>query len=432
MPVSGAQSTTAGDNQIRASNLLFAEVNRIEKASFHNKAINFMMGNPSSVIASGNAKAQSNRGAPVTLIRDLSKNTGGDTVEMSLTHRLVGRPTMDNDYLEGKEELTTRSTYQIKIGLYRKAVGSGGSMDQQRRTYNLVKLGRVELKDYYPRLKSELMWYHLAGARGKYMADDMILPPMEPTDPQADAELAPTYVNPLLAPTYNRHFYAGGADSIDGSVTTELTTASQLDEETIERIAVELKEMSSPPRASQLTMQKTQAESDPFYFLFVTSRQMADFKRTATRYLEWVQNAKARVAGFNHPLFNSSGFMVENIYVTEYFCPIRWYEGDLVPVSNNDAAATVSMQQVPPGVTVDRAILVGAQALGMAIGATAPGRTFGMHKEEYDHGDKTRQSIKWMAGLKKVRFQNRQGWNYDYGTITLDTAVSNAPRPTYY
>jgi hypothetical protein len=49
-----------------------------------------------------------------------------------------------------------------------------------------------------------------------------------------------------------------------------------------------------------------------------------------------------------------------------------------------------------------------------------------MHTEKTDHENGTETSIRWMSGMKKIRFADKFGRMNDNGIIALDTAVSAA------
>ena len=166
------------------------------------------------------------------------------------------------------------------------------------------------------------------------------------------------------------------------------------------------------------------ADEDPWYVLNVTPRQWNDWY-ISTAGKDWqtmTANAMNRSKGFNHPLFKGQCAMWRNILVRQYGgMPIRFYTGDSVTVCNNDDAATTTTATA--ATNIDRAILLGGQALAMAFGAQNGG-SFNYHEEKEDHDNTTEISISWVNGMKKIRFANRNGRINDLGVMVLDTAIT--------
>lgn len=404
-----------GDNQKLAADILFAEVTRYK--TLRRGLCNLLTCDPMRVVRSRKQKEQSSAKAPVVLIKDLSKSHG-DWVSVDLLHEPIEAPVMGDNFIEGKEEPLTRSTFELQIDQYRKSVSQGGKMTQQRRGYDLIKAGKAALRDYWPRLKSEIMLYHLAGARGYYYDVDMILPLDTPT-----SNLPEYLINPMEPPTFNRQFYGGNANSVDGTTGNPITPGDIFDRPTLDNLSTAMQEMAHPPQAIDLSTEDKPMETDPFYLLLVTPRQWQTFKQSSQSFDMLVANATRRAAGFNHHLFKGDCFMLDNILVRKYHMPIRFPERTTVMVSNDDDNATVHAEIVPQGVTMDRALLLGAQAAAMAVGKTVPGITFRMVNERFDMKNKHRSGLEWMAGLRKIRFRDRFGRMEDYGVIALDTAV---------
>ena len=47
-----------------------------------------------------------------------------------------------------------------------------------------------------------------------------------------------------------------------------------------------------------------------------------------------------------------------------------------------------------------------------------------MFEEKTDHDNATELSVRWMGGLQKIRFKQKNGNIQDHGCMALDTAVS--------
>ena len=139
-------------------------------------------------------------------------------------------------------------------------------------------------------------------------------------------------------------------------------------------------------------------------------------------------SAVERGKGFNHPLFRGQSAMWRNILVKPYKgMPIRFNQGSTVKVcaANSADGATVDKTAAT---MIDRAVLLGGQALANAFGSGLDGSSFGLKEVKEDHDNSTEVSINWMSGLQKIRFKGRDGNLQDHGTIALDTAVSATAR----
>lgn len=133
--------------------------------------------------------------------------------------------------------------------------------------------------------------------------------------------------------------------------------------------------------------------------------------------------ALQRSKGFDHPLFKGECAMWRNVLVRKYGgTPVRFNAGSKVLVSNNDLAASTKI--ITTGTTIDRAMLLGGQALANAYGTGDGGGFFGYNEEKVDHNNGTEVSIRWINGLKKIRFKQKDGRVNDHGVMVVDSAVT--------
>lgn len=355
---------------------------------------------------------QTSAHAPIVRVTDLQKG-GGDEVEMQIVHHLNQRPTMGDRKIAGRGENIDTSTFGLRINQGRHQIDAGGKMSQQRTKHQLLQTARTLLSPYFNRLQDQVVTAHLAGARGDFLGDDTILPLL------SDEEFADIMVNDMLPPTYDNHFYGGDATTFEG-----LDSSDVFSLETVDNLDLYLEEMSNPIQPIRYQADKL-AGDEPFYVLNVTPRQWNDWKQSAS-YADWQQltaNALTRAANFNHPVFKGECAMRGRILVKKYAgMPIRFYTGSTVNVSNNDDAATYTAKTA--GCNIDRAMLLGGQALATAYGKTSSGRQFQVVEEDTDAKNRKEVTIAWMNGCKKIRFANKSGRMRDHGVIALDTAVS--------
>lgn len=360
-------------------------------------------------------KQQTASGAPIVRVTDLSRSAG-DEVTVDLYHQFRQKPVMGDKKLAGRGASLTSSQFTLKINQGRTMVDSGGKMTQQRTDHDLKVLARTMLGPYYNALEDQLSLVHLAGARGDHIDAEWILPL------ESDPEFAELCVNGLTPPTYDRHAFGGDATTLDN-----IDSADKFALSSVDNLRLRLDEMAFPLQPVKFA-NDPQAEDNPFHVLYVTPRQWYDFW-TSTSGSDWralQAAASERSKGFNHPVFIGEVVMWNNILIRKYKRPIRFNAGSDVSICTNSAAANVSTATV--GTTVDRAILLGGQALANAFGRSGKkksgGMYFSMHEEDTDHGNTKEHSIAWMNGKAKIRFEGTDGRVNDHGVMVLDTAVS--------
>ena len=364
--------------------------------------------------ATGDKKGnkQTSPHAPIVRVADLQKKAG-ETVDMQIVHKLSKRPTMGDKKLAGRGEGLDFSNFELGINQGRHLVDAGGKMSQQRTAHDIKKTARTLLGPYFNDLQDQIATVHMAGARGDYIQDDIILPLAN------HPEFKEIMVNDITPPTYDRHFFGGDATSFEG-----LDAADVFGMDVVDNLKLYLEEMAHPLQPIKFEADEL-AGDEPFYLLEVTPRQWHMWEQTST-YKDWQQlvaSAMNRARNFKHPVFAGECAMRGNILVRKYKgMPIRFNTGSTVDVCNNDNTATVS--QKTAGTTIDRAMLLGGQALANAWGATKSGGHFSMHEEKTDHENGTEVSIAWMNGLKKIRFEDKNGRLNDHGIIAVDTAVT--------
>lgn len=396
-----------------------AQARKIQQAALYtasqrNRSFVNMFTEEAPKAATGDMKGekQTSPHAPIVRVSDLSK-TAGETVDMQIVHKLSKRPTMGDRKIAGRGEGLDFTDFELSINQGRHQVDAGGKMSQQRTVHDLRKTARTLLGPYFNDLQDQLATFHLAGARGDFIEDDMIVPLAN------HEEFKEIMVNDVTPPTYDRHFFGGDATTFEG-----LDAADVFSIETVDNLSLYLEEMAHPIQPVRFAADKL-AGDEPFYILNVTPRQWFDWQQTASA-KDWnqlVANAVNRSRNFSHPALAGECAMKGNILVRKYKgAPVRFNAGSTVDVCANSNAATV--EQKTAATTIDRAILLGGQALASAWGKTQQGDRFSIHEEKTDAGNRTEITIGWMNGLKKIRFADKNGRINDHGCMALDTAVS--------
>lgn len=407
MPTSVPSNASVANKLFNAA--LFLEASR--RPSFSN----IQTGNtPSLKGEAKKARGQSSAGAPIVRVTDL-QTAAGDEVTVDIFHQLRQKPVMGDKLISGKGASLKYASFSLKIDQGRTLVDAGGRMSQKRTKHNLKMTAKTLLSPYYNRLADQICLVHLAGARGDHFDADWILPTAD------DVDFEEIAVNAVTPPTFDRHMYGGDATALDN-----IDAADKFSLASVDNMRLALDEMAFPLQPVRMEGDPM-ADDSPFHVMWITPRQWFDFW-TSTSGADWralQANAFERRRDFNHPIFKGDAVMWNNILVKKQPRPIRFNAGSNVLVSTNtDNAGT---ETKVPGVRVERAILLGAQALADAYGATGGkngGYYFSMNQEEIDHGNRNELSIAWMNGKAKIRFKGTDGRVNDHGVMVLDTAVS--------
>ena len=146
---------------------------------------------------------------PLVRIDNLMKGAG-DAVSLDLVDTIGGEPLMGDVNREGRGSALSFSSMEIKIDLSSKVIDAGGSMSQQRTKHQLREIALAQLSGYFPRLSAQTALVHLAGARGSQTGSDWVIPLQSATN------FSSVMVNPVKAPTYNRHYVVNGANLTQG------------------------------------------------------------------------------------------------------------------------------------------------------------------------------------------------------------------------
>lgn len=373
---------------------------------------------PKQADAEAKLKGQTSPDYPIVKITDLSK-TRGDLVTVDLFNILQGKPVMGDKRLAGKMMSLTSSTMEVRINQYRGGVDNGGTMTQQRTVHNLRGIAMAALTGWATRLEDQICLVHLAGARGSQNTADWVVPLA------SDPDFSEIMVNNVLAPTFNRHFYAGDATALDN-----LDTADILDLPTIDRLAATMNESDVPLQHVRVKEDKYGWDS-PFWVLLVTARQWL-YLQTRTGEKAWrtfLTDAYKRWDGSRHPLFYGDCGMWAGILVRPIKrLAIRFAAGEQVTVATS--ADTYTETTKTCAVPTDRALLLGAQALAKVYGRHGSSDYhYSWHEELVDHENAVETSVAMMGGCAKTRFKVlTEGAlkDTDHGVCVID---SYAPDP---
>lgn len=360
--------------------------------------------------AMAKVKGQTSPDYPIVKVTDLSKSAG-DNVSVDLFNIFTGKPVMGDKRLSGRGMNTSSSSMDVRVDQSRGMAENGGKMTQKRTKHNLRQIVQSGLTNWASRLEDQRCLVALAGARGSQQTVDWVVPA------QTDPDFADIMVNPVQIPTLNRYFAANDATTPD-----TIGTNDWLSLRDIERISAIMKDSNVPLQGVKYKDDKY-AWNQPLYVMFVTERQWAYLKRSAltnNAYKEALTGAVKRFDGQRHPLFMGDSIMWAGILVKpmgRYAIRFNTGDGIVVPTTANDATGTSYTAAQP----VDRAILLGAQALIKAYGNEGTSDYFYTWNEELvDHKNAVEVSLAMMDGVAKTRF-SINGTLTDHGVAVIDS-----------
>ena len=347
---------------------------------------------------------------PLVRVTDLSKSQG-DQVSVDLINQTGGKPIMGDKQAEGKGERLDMSSMDIRIDLATKVVDAGGKMTQQRTVHNLRGLAMANLIGWFRRFNDQSSVVHLAGARGSQVGVDWVVPPV------SDPEFAEIMINPVKAPTYNRHWVADGTSLVQGGQALgSIDTTDVFKLEHIDHLGAVIDDMEFKPQPIKIPGDAA-ADDEPLYLLLVTNRQWQSIlTNSAPNSLQWrtfLQNAWNRASSFTgpkkHPLFTGEAGIWHNILVRKMDRAIRFAPGDSVRYCTAAGQATAAESDVvvptlQPGYCVDRGMLLGAQALAHVYGKNQGSDTYANwmeHRYNFDRNLEVAGEV--MCGQAPVR-----------------------------
>ena len=399
-------------------------------------ALNAMTGPaPKQADAEATLKLQTDPGMPFVRVADLGSDPKGDKVTVDAFNVTGGKPIMGDRNAEGRGKKLSSSSFEVKIDLATHNVDAGGKMSRQRTRHDLRRIAKAEVAGYFPRMIWQRVLTHLAGARGGQVGASWDIPVS--TDP----DFADIMVNTVKAPTYNRHLVVNAGSLTRGGLqaaslaTTDVWKLSVLDSLAFFLDATETK--LPPPRmvddkmAYDAPLKGILLLSPGSYNALITdiSSSTSNLRAYQAAALE-----RAKHSG-NHPIFMGEagiwrGILVKKIEHTISFAGSAAF--NYVAVANRltetETAGTVGA--LSASYQMERGVLLGAQALARAEGASNSGVQAAIIENTYNAGRNYEYLGEFMGGEAKFRFQfpNENGdLEYtDNGVYAIDAAALKA------
>lgn len=372
-------------------------------------------------------KKQSSTDMPIVRAVDLDRGKG-DEVEFHFVQPVNSYPIMGNEMAEGKGVGISLDNTRVRVNQIRFPVDLGNTMTDIRSPVEFRKLGRPIAQSLIDSYQDQVTLTHLAGARGYHDNIEWRLP----TD--RHPKFAEMVVNTVKAPSKNRHFIADG-DSVKmftvAAGEVDLATTDVLNMDTVDSIRTTIESIALPPPAIKLPDDKVSDDS-PLRCLMVSPAQYHSFAADPN-FRQFQASAIARASkANNHLLFLGEVGLWNGILISKMAKPIRFYAGDTIKhcASHTSEMETSCVVPAAFGTThaVDRALLLGGQALAQAFGKSKHGGLpFFWKEKSFDHDDKDELLIGAIMGMMKLRWLVDQGdgeSHYtDHGVIAIDTAV---------
>lgn len=371
-------------------------------------------------------KNQSSNKMPIVKAQNLGKGRG-DEVTFHLINPTGGKPIMGSKIAQGKGVGAKLSEGRMRVNQARFPIDMGDQMTQIRSPVDMRRLGRPMAQDKMDRYLDQSLLTHMAGARGFHENFEWIVPT------ENDPDFKEIMVNPVLAPTKNRHFMAkGGSVELFGVNAGEIniTSTDLMKMDTVDAVRTYVEQIPAPP-PPVIFEGDVAATDSPIRVMLVSPAQYSSFA-TDPVFRQFQASAHARANQANrHPLFLGDVGLWNGILIVKHPKPVRFYAGDTIRYNASYESDVESTCVVPASFTdkfaIDRAILLGGQAVAQAFGASEhSGMPFFWKEAKDDFDDKMEIAIGAILGMAKVRFEVDHGDKAqftDHGVAVLDTVV---------
>ena len=387
---------------------------------------------PSQKDAEKALRLQTDPGMPFVRVTDLQEK--GDKVTVDAFDVVSGKPIMGDRNAEGRGNALSSSSFEVKIDLATFNVDAGGKMSRQRTKHDLRRIAKAQIGAYFPRMVYQRCLVHLAGARGSQAGASWDIPLA------TDADFSDIMVNSVKAPTYNRHLVVNAGSLTRGGLqlaslaTTDVWKLSVLDE--LAALLDSQETRLPPPR---MTGDK-QAYDSPLKGILLMppgsyNSLITDIASTTSNLRAYQAAAMERAKhAENHPIFMGEAGIWRGILVKKIDYSIQFNASDsyqYITVANKltetETAGTVAAGLSTTHVA-ERSILLGAQALARAEGASNSGVQAAIIENPYNAGRNFEYLGEFMGGEAKFRFKmpNTAGDKEytDHGVYVIDAAAT--------
>lgn len=378
-------------------------------------------------------KNQSDPGMPFVRITDLDTDPKGDKVTVDAFNVVTGQPIMGDRNVSGNGRPMTSSSFDMLIDMATFNVDAGGKMSRQRTRHNLRSLARAMIANYFPQLIWQRAMVQAAGGRGFQTGPSWNLPL------QASADFAEVMINPVKAPTYNRHLVVNGTSITRGGLqVASMATTDVWKLATLDSLALLLESIETklpPPRfwgdeqaydapLKGVLMMPPSSYNSLITDISSTTSNLRAFQAAVQDRQRWTKDS----AVFKGECGIWRGILVKKMEHTIYYPASASYQ--YIAVANR-LTETETTGTVAAGLStthrMERSVLFGAQALARAEGTSNSGLQAAIIENAYDAGLKYEYIGQFMGGEAKFRFRfpNEDGnaEPTDNGIFVVDAAA---------
>lgn len=376
--------------------------------------------------AEATIRKQTTQHMPIVRCQDLSKSQG-DEVKFHLLNPVGAKPIMGSRYAEGRGTGLSLTEDALRVDQARFPIDLGNTMTDLRSPVEFRQLGRPVAQSLMDRYVDQSLLVHMAGARGYHNNIEWAIPL------ETDHDFKDIMVNPVKAPTKNRHFIASGT-GVQGfkanAGEVDITSTDLFKMDTVDSMRSVMDQIALPPPIVQFEGDVA-AEDSPIRVWLVSPAQYNRFAADP-QFRTFQANAYARAnQAKQHPMFMGEVGLWNGFLIMKMAKPIRFYAGDTIKYCNSYTSEVESDAIVPASFgekfAVDRSIILGGQAVAEALASSGKsGIPFFWSEKELDHGDKWELLIGAIRGVSKIRFDVDRGDGNqftDYGITVVDTAV---------
>lgn len=355
-------------------------------------------------------KLQTSPGMPFVRVTDLSVDPKGDTIYVDAFDVTGGKPIMGDRNAEGQGKALSSSSFPCKIDLATHNVDAGGKMSRQRTRWDLRRIAKAEIASYFPRMIWQRCITHAFGMRGSQTGVSWDVPLA------TDVDFAEIMVNTVKCPTRNRHYVLDDTNGLvmGGELVNSLSTADVWKLSRLDELALILDAMETKIPAPRITGDEQMYDSPLKGILLmppssynklitdVTSgNNLRAFQAAVEQRQKWAPNS----AVFRGECGIWRGILVRKMDYTIYRDAGETvaYVTDANKLTETESSTTVAA--IGATFQMERSLLMGAQTLARAEGASNSGVQAAIIENTYNAGRNFEYLGEFMGGETKFRFR---------------------------
>jgi N4-gp56 family major capsid protein len=406
--------------------------------------LNRLAGNfPTDKDVQSKARMTTSTDYPIVRNKDLTRGPG-DRISFDMLNPTMGKPIMGDAYAQGLGVPMTFAQDGLHINVTRYVVAAGSQMSQQRTPHDLLALARANAQSYLARLEDQRTLVHLAGARGFHNNGEWAVPLA------SDSSFANIMINQVRAPSSNRHFMCNGGNIVPVTASASaisIQTTDIMSTDLVDSLATWLDAAPFAPGAVKFDGDEL-ANDSPLRVLLVSNAQYNGFLRSSM-FRTWQANSMSRASAANkNPLMLGDAGLWRGILIVKMPKPIRFFAGNALNHCTSATSTTETLTDLVPaafgtyngngggtGYAVDRALLLGSQALAQALGKAKmltkdgeeiDGQSVMYSEAMMDYNSRAEVMVGIVNGMSKIQFLQDFGVSpqyTDFGVVSIDTAV---------